>query len=45
MKHDDKPPVTPRLRFPEFWNEPGWLSQNLSDLTNVVRGGSPEGMA
>ena len=33
--------VTPKLRFPEFRAAPGWTTQRLVDLTDVVRGGSP----
>lgn len=33
--------VTPRLRFPKFRKTKGWHIHYLSDLTNVVRGGSP----
>ncbi len=33
--------VKPSLRFPEFREAKGWDIRRLSDLTNVVRGGSP----
>lgn len=41
MEDEDKQALAPKLRFPEFRNESAWTSQNLSDLTDVVRGGSP----
>ncbi len=41
MKDDDKQTLTPKLRFPEFRDAPGWNCGELCDLTDVVRGGSP----
>lgn len=41
-----KPPsakaqLTPKLRFPEFRDAPGWDTTVLGELSEVVRGGSP----
>jgi type I restriction enzyme, S subunit len=41
MVKESKKALVPKLRFPEFQDEAGWANHKLSDLTEVVRGGSP----
>jgi len=39
MSKDKK--IIPELRFPEFMNEDGWTNEELGQLSEIVRGGSP----
>lgn len=38
MKDDDKRALTPRLRFPEFRNSPGWEKREVGNVFKVTRG-------
>ena len=36
MPNDSKPRLTPKLRFPEFRNKPGWDEKALHTLADPV---------
>lgn len=40
MTNKTKRTLTPRLRFPEFRDEPGWTSNSLSELTSAIFDGT-----
>jgi len=40
-KKKSKRTLTPKLRFPEFWDAPAWEEKPLEKLSSIVRGGSP----
>lgn len=41
MRSDSKAALTPKLRFPEFRNDPAWADSVLGERSEVLRGGSP----
>ena len=43
MPKDSKTTLTPKLRFPEFQDEPGWQTKRLDEVcTTITQGGTPD---